>query len=315
LTGETKIDDETGKLVAKGETNIRSAKVHGMELGYPISAQYDLTDDLALDVITLHAVTVKLGEMPVKIDGTLDSKPSPSLVDLNIQANNVSIAEAGKLAAASGMALSQGTMVNGNVNANIRVRGAADKPAMNGTIVASNVQMSGKDIAQPVQIPSVNLNLTPTEIKSNPFSIISGGTTVNSQLSIRNYLSPTSTVDAVLRAPNAQLPSILAMAKAYGVTSLDKITGEGTMNLDMHASGPIKSISASEIEKAVNGTVNLNFNNVKYSGADINHELASIAGFLSANPAGQASRGVTDISKLTATCHGKCWRCWNRQSD
>jgi hypothetical protein len=299
LTGETKIDDETGKLAAKGETNIQSAKIRGMELGYPISAQYDLSDDLALDVITLHAVTVKLGEMPVTINGTLNSKPSPSLVDLSIRTNNVSIAEVGKLAAASGMALSQGTMVNGNVNANIRVRGEADKPAMNGTIVASNVQMSGKDIAQPVQIPSLNLNLTPAEIKSNPFNVISGGTTVNSQLSIRNYLSLTSTVDAVLRAPNAQLPSILAMAKAYGVTSLDKITGEGTMNLDMHASGPIKSISASEIEKVVNGTVNLNFNNVKYSGADINHEVASIAGFLSANPTGQASRGVTDISKMT----------------
>ncbi|MFL6463751.1 MAG: AsmA family protein, partial [Bryobacteraceae bacterium] len=198
LTGQTRIDSETGKLVAKGETNIQSAKVHGMELGYPISAQYDLTDDLALDVITLHAVTVKLGEMPVKISGTVNSKASPPLLDMNMQANNVSIAEAGKLAAASGMALSQGTMVNGNVNANIQARGAADKPAMTGTIIASNVQMSGKDIAQPVQIPSVNLNLTPAEIKSNPFSVISGGTTVNSQLSIRNYLSPTPTVDAVL---------------------------------------------------------------------------------------------------------------------
>ena len=299
LTGQTKIESETGKLAAKGETNIQSAKVHGMELGYPISAQYDLTDDLALDVVTLHAVTVKLGEMPVKISGTVNSKASPPLLDVNMQANNVSIAEAGKLAAASGMALSQGTMVNGNVNANIRARGAADRPAMTGTIIASNVQMSGKDIAQPVQIPSVNLNLTPAEIKSNPFSVISGGTTVNSQLSIRNYLSPTPTVDAVLRAPNAQLPAILAMAKAYGVTSLDKITGAGTMNLDMHASGPIKAISTSEIEKAVNGTVNVNFNNVKYSGADLNHELASIAGFLGSNPTGQASRGVTNILKMT----------------
>ena len=298
LTGQTKIDSETGKLAAKGETNIQSAKVHGMELGYPISAQYDLTDDLALDVVTLHAVTVKLGEMPVKISGTVNSKASPPLLDVNMQANNVSIAEAGKLAAASGMALSQGTMVNGNVNANIQARGAADKPAMTGTIIASNVQMSGKDIAQPVQIPSVNLNLTPAEIKSNPFSVISGGTTVNSQLSIRNYLSPTPTVDAVLRAPNAQLPAILAMAKAYGVTSLDKITGAGTMNLDMHASGPIKAISTSEIEKAVNGTVNVNSNNVKYSGADLNHELASIAGFLGSNPTGQASRGVTNILKM-----------------
>jgi len=40
----------------------------------------------------------------------------------------------------------------------------------------------------------------------------------------------------------------------------------------MHAAGPLRAISSDEIMKALNGTLNLNFNNVKYSGADINHE-------------------------------------------
>src|SRR5579862_1410452 len=48
LTGETKINSQDGKFTAQGETNIQNAKMHGMELGYPIVAQYDLTDDLAL---------------------------------------------------------------------------------------------------------------------------------------------------------------------------------------------------------------------------------------------------------------------------
>src|SRR5438445_10853338 len=49
--------------------------------------------------------------------------------------------------------------------------------------------------------------------------------------------------------------------------------------------------------KALNGTLNLNFNNVKYSGADINHELASIAGFL--NKSNAASQGFTNILRMT----------------
>ena len=48
LTGETKINSQGGKLTAQGETNIQNAKMHGMELGYTIVAQYDLTDDLAV---------------------------------------------------------------------------------------------------------------------------------------------------------------------------------------------------------------------------------------------------------------------------
>ena len=299
LTGETKINSESGKLTAQGQTNVQNAKIHGMELGYPIAAQYDLTDDLPADMLTIRNFILKLGSTPLQMSGTVNSKVTPAVLDLNVKANNVSIAEAAKLAAASGVALSQGTNVTGNVNANIQARGSADRPALNGTISASNIQMSGKDIAQPVQIQSVNLNLTPSQVQSNSFNVTSGGTTLNSQFAVRNYLSSAPVVDATVRAPNAQLPAILSMARAYGVTSLDKVNGAGTLNLDMHAAGPVKSLNKAEIMRALNGTTNLDFNNVKYSGADINHELASIAGFLNANPGTQSAQGVTNILKLT----------------
>ncbi len=299
LTGETKINSQGGKLTAQGETNIQDVKMHAMELGYPIVAQYDLTDDLAVDMLTVRNFVLKLGNTPLQMNGTVNSRSAPALVDLTLKANNVSIAEAAKLAAASGVALSQGTTVTGNVNANIQVRGPAVKPALNGTITASNIQMSGKDIAQPIQVPSATFNLTPTQIQSNTFNVSSGGSTLNAQFALRNYLAPSPAVDATIQAPNAQLPAILAMAKAYGLTSLDKVNGAGTMNLNLRASGPLKSVNTSEIMRALNGTIKVDFNNVKYSGADINHELASIAGFLNANPTSTPAQGVTNILKMT----------------
>src|SRR5438093_11240884 len=110
-------------------------------------------------MLTMRDFILELGSTPLQMSDTVNSKATPAVLDLNVKANNVSIAEAAKLAAASGVALSQGTNVTGNVNANIQARGSADRPALNGTISASNIQMSGKDIAQPVQIQSVNLNL------------------------------------------------------------------------------------------------------------------------------------------------------------
>jgi AsmA protein len=299
MTGQTKINSDSGKLTAEGETNIDKLKVHGMELGYPVSAQYDLTDDLPVELITIRRFSVKLGPSPIEMSGTVNAKSTPPQIDLNLRANNISIAEATKFAAASGMAFSQGTTVTGNVNANVQANGAADKPALTGTLTASDIQMSGREIPQPVQIQAINLNLSPSEVRSNPFNMVSGGTTVSTQFTMRNYSSPSPVVDATVRAPNAQLPAILALAKAYGVTSLDKVSGEGTLNLDMHAAGPVKSISGPEITKALNGTVNLNFSNVKYSGANIGHELASIAGFLNASSTAQSASGVTNIEKMT----------------
>ena len=299
ISGETKITSKSGKLSAQGQTEIQNAKVRGMELGFPITAQYDLTDDLAVDMLNIQSLLLKLGSTPLELSGTVNSKPTPALLDIKAKANNVSIAEAAKLAAASGTALSQGTTATGNVNLNIQARGPADKPALNGTITGSNIQLSGKNIAQPIQIPLVNMNLTPSQVQSNTFNVVSGGTTLNTQFTVRNYQSSSPTVDATVRAPNAQLPAILAMAKAYGVSSLDKLSGEGTLNLNMKAAGPVKSLSSAEIMRALNGTADLNFNNVKYSGANISHEISTIAGFLNPNAGSQSTGGVTNISKVT----------------
>lgn len=299
MTGQTRINNDSGRLTAEGETDIQNVKVRGMELGYPVSAQYDLNDDLPTEVITVRKLTMKLGATPLEMSGTLQTKSTPALIDVHLGANNVSIAEAAKFAAASGMALSQGTTVTGTINVDVQAKGAMDRPALTGNVSASNIQMSGKEIAQPIQIQAANLNLSPSEIRSNPFNVVSGATTVNTQFTMRNYLSPSPTVDAAARAPSAQFPAILSMAKAYGVTALDKITGEGALNIDMRASGPVKSLTTAEIERALNGTINLNLANVKYSGANISKELASIAGFLNAGSATPDASGITNISKMT----------------
>jgi uncharacterized protein involved in outer membrane biogenesis len=297
VSGDTKIDSESGKMTANGQMNIQNPRVRGINLGYPVNAQYDLTDDFAADAITIRNLLLKLGSTPLTISGTVNAKPTPAQLDVNLRADNVSIAEAARLAAASGMALASGTSVSGTTSANIQARGAVDKPALNGTLSARNVQMSGKDIAQPVQVPAVNLTLTPAEIRSDNFSIVSGGTTVAAQLVIQQYLSNSPIVNATLRAPNAQLPAIISMAKAYGVTEVDKITGAGTLNLDMHAAGPIQGLSSAQIIRALNGTTKLDFNNVRYGGADISHQLAGIAGFL--NKSNKSDQGFTNISKMT----------------
>ena len=299
LTGLTKIHNDRGKLTVQGETTVQSAKVRGMELGYPIVAQYDLTDDLPADMISIRSFILKLGTTPLQIGGTVNAKPKPPQIALKLNANNVSLAEAAKLLAASGVALSPGTTATGTANVNIEARGAATKPSLNGTMTASNVEMTGKEIAQPIKIPSLTLNLTPSQIQSTPFNVTSGTTALNAQVGVRDYASPQSIVDVTIRAPNAQLPAILSLAKAYGVTALEKVNGAGTMNLDLHAAGAVKSFNKAEIDQALNGSVNLDFNDVKYSGANLSQQLSSIAGFLHANSTAQAAQGITNILKMT----------------
>jgi AsmA protein len=297
ISGDTKIDSDSGKMTVNGQMSIQNPRVRGIDLGYPVNAQYDLTNDLTADMITIRKMILNLGSTPLAISGTVNTKPTLAQLDLNLKASNISVAEVARLAAASGTALAPGTSVSGTANANVQVRGTASKPSLNGTVAARNLQLSGKDIAQPVQVPAVNLNFTPAEIRSDNFNIVSGGTSVAAQLAIQQYLSDSPIINAKLQAPNAQLPAILAMAKAWGVTGAEKITGAGFLNLDAYASGPVQGLDATKMIRALNGTTKLDFNTVRYTGADISHQLAAIAGFL--NKSNQADQGFTNISKMT----------------
>jgi len=296
VSGETQINSSGGKVAAQGHTDIANAKVHGVDIGYPIAADYDVADDLHSDLLTINKGNIKLGATPLSLSGTVDTKPTPAVLNVNLHADNVSIAEMARLASAFGVAFAPGTDVTGRINANIQARGSASKPALNGTISASNVQATGKDIAQPVQIPQATFALSPTEVHSNPFNVVSGNTTVVTTLAVRDYTSNSPFVNATLHAPNAALPNILAMAKAYGVKGVEKISGSGTMNLDAHVAAPVQSLTGDAVMRAINGNMNLNFQNVRVAGVDVDHELAQIAGFLKA---GQKDQGFTNIVKMT----------------
>jgi AsmA protein len=296
LTGQTKVDTDAGKLSASGQTTIQNARVNGTDIGYPIVADYTVSDDLANSLLTINRGTVKLGQTPLAVTGTVNTKQTPPNLDLHLQASNVSIAEAARLASAFGVAFAPGTTVNGQMTADVQARGSASKPILNGTLSAANVQVSGSNVPQPVEVKAVKFNLTPNEVRSDPFNVTSGDTTVAAQVGVKQYTSAAPIMDATLQAPNAKLPAVLAMARAYGVTALDKISGLGDLNLNMHLTGPVKSISSAEVVRALNGTLNLGLNNIRMNGADVNHQLASIAGFLKP---GQSDQGFTNISRLT----------------
>jgi AsmA protein len=297
LSGHTDIASESGKLSAKGQMDLEKPRLHGIDVGYPINMDYDVSDDLPNDLLTINKGAIKLGPTPLSVSGSMNSKPTPAQLNLDLKANNVSIAEIARLAAAAGIAFAPGTTVNGQISADIKAQGAADKPALNGTLAGRDIQVSGKEIAKPVAVKAVNIALSPTEIHSDSFNVTSGGTAAAVQFSVKDYTSNSSQVDATLRAPQAALPDLLAMAKAYGVTSLDKMSGAGNLAVDMHAAGPVQSMSSDQLVKALNGTINVNFNNVRYAGVDISHQLLSMIG------SGQTGKdqGFTNIQKMTGT--------------
>jgi uncharacterized protein involved in outer membrane biogenesis len=244
ITGTTDINNENGVLNSRGNLTIANGVVNRVTIGYPVTANYRVTDDLSNGLIKIEKGDIGLGQTPIAVSGTVNTKPTPSQIDMQLKASNASIGEAARLASAFGVAFAPGMNVTGRVNADVHAQGPTTKPAMNGTVSANDVVVSGDGLAQPVKVNAINLALTPQEIRSNPFTAVSGGTNVNGQFTLSQYTSPSPNVDATLKTANANIAELIGMAHAYGVSAAQGMSGSGIIDLDVRAAGPIKNTSA-----------------------------------------------------------------------
>jgi AsmA protein len=244
ITGDAKVKNAGGKLASNGAIRMENAHIHNVNVGYPIALEYDIADDLTNDVIQIHKANLKLGATPISLAGTVNTRPTPSQIDLKLTASNASIAEMARLASAFGVAFGKDVDVKGQINADIQARGAMDKPALNGQLSARSLDISGKEIPQPVKVNEITLALTPETVRSNEFAATTGSTTVNVSFALSQYSAPNSSISATLRAPNARIGEIINIAKAAGVSAVDGMSGDGTLTLDVRAQGPTKNMSA-----------------------------------------------------------------------
>jgi len=243
ITGSTDLNNSGGTASASGSLKLEDVVMHGVQVGYPISADFDVADNLKDDVIQIKKCALKLGSTPLAISGTLNTHPTPAVVDVNVSASNASIQEAARLAAAAGVAFSPDATISGELTANVHAQGATSNLAFNGNVNAHNLQMSGKEIPQPVRVPAIELTMTPQQITSNNFTATSGGTSLSVQMTLTQYTSVSPNVDATLKT-SGKVDELLNIAKAYGVSGTQGTSGSGTVTLDVHATGPIKNTEA-----------------------------------------------------------------------
>jgi uncharacterized protein involved in outer membrane biogenesis len=239
-SGEASVRNDNGDMSSDGNIELNNVRVRGVEIGYPIKADYNVSDNLNTDVIKISKFNLNLGPTPISITGEVNSHPTPAQLDVQVKASNASITELAKLAGAFGVAFDPGVQVAGNLNTDIHAQGPTSQPALNGNLSAQNLVMSGKDVPQPVKVPAITLSLTPDQVKSNNFTAQSGSTSLNANFALSHYTTPNSVVDASIKTTGANLGELLNIAKAYGVSAVEGMSGSGSLSLDAHVQGPLK---------------------------------------------------------------------------
>jgi uncharacterized protein involved in outer membrane biogenesis len=244
VSGDAKVRNSGGKLDSSGTIRLDDLHIHNVNVGYPITVDYDISDDTGSDVIQVRRGNVRLGSTPVTIQGWLNAQPTPAQMDLKVTAGNASIGEAARLASAFGLAFGQGTDVSGQMNVNVEARGAASHPILNGQLSARDLVISGKELPEPVKVRAIELTLTPETVRSNDFVATTGSSGLSGSFALSQYSTPNSSISASLRASNARLDEVLDIAKAAGISAADGISGDGSLSLDVRAQGPTKDLAA-----------------------------------------------------------------------
>lgn len=239
-TGEASVRNHEGTMSSTGNIDLTGVRVKGVDIGYPIKTDYDVSDDLNNDLIKISKANINFGPTPISITGELNAHPTPAQLNVQVKASNASISELAKLAGAFGVAFNPGTQVAGTLNADIHAQGSSSQPALNGTLKADNLVISGKDMPQSVKIPAIDLALTPDVVRSNNFTAQSGSTSLMANFAMSHYTTPNSAIDATIKTTGANIGELINIAKAYGVSAVEGMSGSGSLSLDARVQGPLK---------------------------------------------------------------------------
>jgi hypothetical protein len=245
ISGSAGMRNQEGLVSSSGSLRLDQVRARGVDVGYPITADYDLTHDLGAEVLTIAKGTLLLDRTPVSLTGTVNLQPETPTLDAHVTADDASLAEVARLASAFGVAFGTGTRVEGRLHADVRASGPVDRPALVGTLRLQGVSISGTDIPQPVRSEIVELGLTADEIRSNEFAAVTGNTSLAVRVSATGYTSPTPAIDAGIRTTNADLGEVLNIARAWGVDAVEGVGGSGRLTLDVRARGPVDDLTFS----------------------------------------------------------------------
>lgn len=244
VSGATQVRSRQGALSASGAVKVTDAKVRGVEIGFPITAEYDFSQAPGSGVIRIERGILSLGKTPLSVTGEINTGAKPAELNLAVKTRDASIAELARLSAALGLAFNAGMEVSGRLNADVRASGPVARPQFSGSLSAANLAVKGGSLQQPVRVDEIRLALSPAAIQSNEFTATSGGTRLTGQFTLTNYSTADPGLQATLRTANAGVGELLAIARAYGVSAAQGMKGTGVMTLSLSVAGPLHNASA-----------------------------------------------------------------------
>ena len=227
LSGKAKISSAAKAWSAAGNLDLQS-KTHGnVTATFKTNAQGDL--------VRVEQLNVKLGQLNLNLSGTVEG----NRLALKLNAADAPITELAKLASGFGIAFAPGMDVRGSLGVDLAIGGTTAAPVFTGQVRAKKLEMRGGDLKQPVRTASLVVNLTPDQLRAEPFEVQTGNTRLSGAFAVANYASAKPQLDASVTVPKSSLGDLVDMAQAYGVAAARGVKATGTAALEAKVFGSL----------------------------------------------------------------------------
>jgi uncharacterized protein involved in outer membrane biogenesis len=235
VSGEIDCGYENSLASAKGKIHLEKLRIRKSNLTFPVDLQVDGQHNVDKKRTDLKALEIAVGGTKLNVSGTVEDQTA----NLKVSTTRSPIDELLKLYAALGAGADAGMQAKGSLTADVSVTGSLEKPALNGNVEATGLEVRNSSWKQPVKIADLKLALNPKEIRSTPFQIEAGGTKLAGNFALTNYTTDASTIDASVKADNASVAELLSVGQAFGMAA-PGVTGSGLVDLDVRVQGSAK---------------------------------------------------------------------------
>ena len=190
-TGSADVNTTNETLTVKGNLNLDNAVVRGYKVDYPISANYDLSDNRKQDLLQINSMIAKLGPTPISISGSMNSSTTPANVDLHVSTTNAPLTQISQIAGAFSQS-AEGLKGTGSLSLNVSVKGPADpaKLTYSGTGSLSNASLTSPALTKPLLVHSANIQFAENGASISNLVASLGTTSLQGNLSASNFAAP-----------------------------------------------------------------------------------------------------------------------------
>ncbi len=240
ITGSVDLNSSKSVMAANGSLKFADVVVHGTKVGYPITTDFSVDDNLAGDVLDIKKFDAHVGSTSLSAQGRMTQTGSPSPnVEATVNCNNAKVDELLSIAQVAGVSAVAGMKGSGNITLNVHATGPVNNTGamtFSGSGALQNVTLQPVGFTQPMHVRTANIQFAQNAMNLTNLAASLGSSNASGNAGVANFETPHITFALNIDKVN--------------VTELEQITGNSSAPAQKRAGGGWSLIPSAEAAPA-----------------------------------------------------------------